>query len=101
MRNHPRWIIRDGSEEDSEQILSLRELVFGEFEKEKLSDQFWKWEFVDGPDGKAYIYVAVDEGNVVGHLADIPRRFSVNGHMVLGTFSVDLMVHPDYRGEGM
>jgi GNAT superfamily N-acetyltransferase len=101
MRNHPRWIIRDGSEEDSEQILSLRELVFGEFEKEKLNDQFWKWEFVEGPDGKAYIYVAVDEGNVVGHLADIPRRFSVNGHVVLGTFSVDLMVHPDYRREGM
>ncbi len=32
--NH--WKVRDGSEKDMEEILSLRKLVFGEEEKDKL-----------------------------------------------------------------
>ena len=93
--------MRDGSEEDSERILSLRRLVFGEMEMDKLDPRFWKWEFMDGPDGKAFLYLAEDEGKLAGHFADIPRRFSVNGEVVLGTLSLDLMVHPDYRRKGI
>ncbi len=93
--------IRDGDKRDSEQILSLRKLVFGEFEEDKLCPDFWKWEFMDGPDGKAFIYLAEDEGKLAGHFADIPRRFSVNGEVRSGTLSLDLMVHPDYRRRGI
>jgi len=93
--------IRDGDERDSERILSLRRLVFGEFERDKLRPEFWKWEFMDGPDGKAFIYMAEDDGELAGHFADIPRRFSVNGEVSLGTLSLDLMVHPDYRRRGI
>ena len=93
--------IRDGDERDLEGILSLRKLVFGEFEKDKLRPDFWKWEFLDGPDGRSFIYLADEEGKLAGHFADIPRRFSVNGEVVLGTLSLDLMVHPDYRRKGI
>lgn len=93
--------IRDGDERDLEGILSLRRLVFGGFEEDKLRPDFWKWEFTDGPDGKAFIYLAEDEGRLAGHFADIPRRFSLHGDVRLGTLSLDLMVHPDFRRRGI
>ena len=101
MTNKPGWKIRDGDKKDSEKILSLRRLVFGEMEADKLDPKFWEWEFMEGPDGKAFIYLAEDEGKLAGHFADIPRRFSIRGEVLLGTLSLDLMVHPDHRREGI
>ena len=100
-KSNQTWVIRDGDEKDLEGIASLRETVFGEMEKDKLDPNFWRWEFLEGPDGKALIYIVEDGGRVVGHFADIPRRFSVDGKIVLGTISVDLMVHPDHRRKGL
>jgi GNAT superfamily N-acetyltransferase len=94
------WVVRDGSEKDLQGILSLRKVVFGEMERDKLDPKFWKWEFMEGPDGKAFIYIVEEGGRIIGHFADIPRRFSVNGEVVLGTLSLDLMVHPDNRRKG-
>jgi len=90
------WKVRDGNQMDMERILSLRGVVFGEEEKDKLDPRFWRWEFMEGVDGKAFIYILEDKNKIIGHFADIPRRFSVQGEMVLGTLSLDLMVHPDY-----
>lgn len=92
--------LRDGNEKDLEQILSLRKVVFGKMEEDKLDPEFWKWEFTQGPDGKALIYIVEEKGKVVGHFADLPRRFFIQGKMVIGTLSLDLMVHPDYRRRG-
>jgi GNAT superfamily N-acetyltransferase len=72
-----------------------------EGEGDKLEERFWKWEFLGVPDGKALIYIVEERGSVVGHFADIPRRFSVNGRVVLGTLSLDLMVHPDFWRKGI
>ena len=95
------WKVRDGNEKDMEEILSLRRVAFGETEKDKLDPRFWQWEFMEGPDGKAFIYIVEDRNKIVGHFADIPRRFSVQGEVVLGTLSLDLMVHPDYWRRGI
>jgi GNAT superfamily N-acetyltransferase len=94
------WVVRDGNEMDQEKVLSLRKIVFGEMEVDKLDPKFWKWEFTEGADGKALIYIIEDGDRVVGHFADLPRRFFVNGEVVHGTVSIDLMVHPDYRRKG-
>jgi GNAT superfamily N-acetyltransferase len=95
------WEVRDGNQKDLKRILSLRKIVFGETEQDKLDERFWRWEFEEGPDGGAFIYI-VEEGNkIIGHFADIPRRFSVQGEVVLGTLSLDLMVHPDYWRKGI
>lgn len=61
MEKNRSWIIRNGDERDLRDILSLREAVFGEMEKDKLNPEFWRWEFMGGPDGKAFIYI-VEEG---------------------------------------
>ncbi len=95
------WNVRDGNNLDREGILSLRGVVFREEERDKLDSRFWQWEFVDGPDGKALIYIVEDRNKIIGHFADIPRRFSVEGEAVLGTLSLDLMVHPDYWRKGI
>jgi hypothetical protein len=95
------WKVRDGNEKDMEEILSLRRDAFGETEKDKLDPRFWQWEFMEGPDGRAFIYIVEDRNKIVGHFADIPRRFSVQGEVVLGTLSLDLMVHHDYWRRGI
>jgi GNAT superfamily N-acetyltransferase len=101
MRKGQGWMVIDGGEKDLEGILSLRKAVFGETEKDKLEPKFWHWEFTEGPDGKAFIYIVEERGRVIGHFADIPRRFSTEGGAVLGTLSLDLMVHPDYWRKGI
>ena len=95
------WKVRDGNEKDLKEILSLRKIVFGEMEKDKLDERFWRWEFEEGPEGRAFIYIVEDESKIIGHFADIPRQFSVEGGVVLGTLSLDLMVHPDYWRKGI
>jgi GNAT superfamily N-acetyltransferase len=100
MKETETWVVRDGDEKDLEGILSLRKIVFGDLEKDKLDPRFWRWEFVENPDGKAFIYIVEIGDKIVGHFADIPRRFSVEGETVLGTLSLDLMVHPDFWRKG-
>jgi GNAT superfamily N-acetyltransferase len=95
------WIVRDGNQNHREGILSLRKVVFEGEERDKFDPRFWHWEFKEGPDGEGLIYIVEDENRIVGHFADIPRRFSVQGKMVLGTLSLDLMVHPDYWRKGI
>jgi GNAT superfamily N-acetyltransferase len=95
------WKVRDGNEKDMEGILSLRDLVFGEVERDKLDPRFWRWQIRENPDGTAWIHLAEDGNKIVGHLADLPKRFSVQGKIVLGTLTHDMMVHPDYRRRGI
>jgi GNAT superfamily N-acetyltransferase len=101
MKKSHNWIVRDGEEKDLRGILSLRKIVFGEMEKDKLDEKFWRWEFEEGPDGRAFVYIVEDGEVVIGHLADLPKRFSVYGEVVSGTFHLELMVHPDYRRRGV
>lgn len=95
------WKVRDGSKMDMRGILSLRGAVFREEEKDKMDPRFWGWEFLEGPDGQGLIYIVEDGSKIVGHFADVPRWFSVQGEPVLGTLSLDLMVHPDYWRRGI
>lgn len=101
MDKMPYWKVRDGSERDMERILFLRGLVFGEVERDKLDARFWNWQMRENPDGTAWIYLAEDGQKIIGHLADLPKRFLVQGKLVLGTLTHDMMVHPDYRRKGV
>lgn len=95
------WKVRNGNDEDMEAILSLRRLVFGEGEKERLHPKFWEWEFLEGAEGKALINLVENGGRLIGHFADLPRRFSLHSRLVKATLSLDLMVHPDFRRRGI
>ncbi len=101
MKKGNSWKVRDGGKMDMGGILSLRGVVFREEEKDKMDPGFWRWEFLEGSDGQGLIYVVEDGNKIVGHFADIPRWFSVQGKPILGTLSLDLMVHPDYWRKGI
>lgn len=73
-------------------------MVFRNEEEDRQEAAFWNWLFKENPEGEGLIYVLRDGDRVVGHYADVPKRFVVNGREVLGTFSLDMMVHPQYRG---
>jgi len=95
------WKVRDGGEGDMEGILSLRKTVFGKTEEDKLDPNFWRWQIRENPDGVGWIYLVEEGDKIIGHLADLPKRFSVQGRIVLGTLTHDMMVHPDYRRRGV
>lgn len=91
-------VIEEGGEREREAILNLRRIVFKEEEVDKQSAEFWNWQFLKNPDGEGLIYLLKKGDQVVGHFADTPKRFVVDGKEVLGTLSVDMMVHPEHRG---
>ncbi len=95
------WKVRDGNEKDMEAILSLRKIVFGKTEEDKLDPSFWRWQIRENPDGAGWIHLVEHGDKIIGHLADLPKRFSVRGRVVLGTLTHDMMVHPDYRRRGV
>ena len=98
----PKWSLREATIEDRDGILALRSLVFGIEDPEKRSPAFWEWEFMQNPRGPARIYVAEDEGTIVGHYAIIPQKFSFPDRTpVMGSIVVDVMTHPAYRFQGM
>ncbi len=101
MEKQPNLTVREGNDKDMEGILSLRKVVFGETEKDKLDPRFWRWQIKENPDGIGWIYLVEDRDKIIGHLADLPKRFSVEGKLVLGTLTHDMMVHPDYRRQGV
>ncbi len=101
MKRDHTWIVREGEEKHLEGILSLRKIAFGGEEEDKLDPRFWRWEFKEGPDGRAWIYIVEDKNKIIGHFADIPRRFCIQGEVIIGTLSLDLMVHPDYWRKGI
>jgi GNAT superfamily N-acetyltransferase len=101
MKDMRSWKVRDGNQRDREGILSLRGVVFGDEERDKLDPRFWDWEFTEGPAGKSFLYIVEDQNKIIGHFGDIPRWFSVQGEVVLGTLSLDLMVHPDHWRKGI
>jgi hypothetical protein len=45
--------------------------------------------------------LAIDAGRIVGQYVVMPTRLRVGGERVEGAQSLDTMVHPDYRGQGM
>ncbi len=95
------WHIRDYREGDEEQILRLRQRVFGDLDLVRLRPSTWRWQFRHNPAGEAFCALAEDRGRIVGQYAVIPTRFSVHGKEILFALSCDTMIHPEYRRQGI
>lgn len=93
------WFVDDFRDGDETTILELFNTGFG---KER-SLRLWRWRFAEGPDGGPLASVArrYDDQRVVGCYMAIPFRLSVAGESVPAAQIVDLVVHPDYRKQGM
>lgn len=69
------------------------------------TEEWWNWKYAKNPFGfwgeQGDIWVAEDNGQIVGHYAVIPYKMKVDDIIVLAGQSVDTAVHPDYRRLGI
>lgn len=92
------WTVRAYREGDEVQIRKLFESVFGE----ELSADRWNWQYRDNRTDTIIITLAeAPNGDLVGQYALRPTWMKVGDDRCLGTLSLDTMVHPDYRRQGM
>ncbi|MFC2002742.1 GNAT family N-acetyltransferase [Chloroflexota bacterium] len=91
------WHLREYKEGDERDILDLYKLVFGV----EMSLEHWLWKYKRNPAGQPFIILAEAEQGIVGHFALLPRLMKVGDNASLGSLSVDTMVHPEYRCQGM
>lgn len=91
------WTPREYRTGDEAAILKLYKLVFGI----EMSLEQWHWKYTKNPAGKPFITVAENNRELVGCFALLPRWMKIGKERHLGALSVDTMVHPEYRGQGL
>lgn len=92
-------IIRKYKEGDEKQIIPLLKLIFKlpMFEDEK----YWNWMYKNNPINLIKIWVAEDDGKIVGHYAVMPVSMKIDDELQIGTLSLNIAVHLDYQGQGI
>lgn len=90
-------MIRLYQQGDAEKINALYERVF---EKERSLAE-WQWKFQRFSSPPAIIIVAEQEGRIVGHAACLQIEASHKGQTLMLAERVDIMVDPDFQGQGI
>jgi len=88
-------VYRSYQDGDEKAINRLYKEVFG---KERSEEQ-WRWEFQNPPEGPANIRVIEHKGRIVAHIALIPIRFQFFDKEILVGKSEDSSILKDYRGK--
>jgi hypothetical protein len=73
-------------------VLKLRAFSSG---FERMRPDFWRWQYVENPAGRATGIVAVDAGRIAGFIGIVPRCMKVGEQIVLCAALVDYVVDPD------
>ena len=60
----------------------------------------WFWEYRDNPYGN-FIWVGEHGGQIIGHLASLPAQMRIGDRKATGIQTVDVIVHPKFRHQGM
>lgn len=96
-----KWTIRPYRDGDEEGILELWKAVYPEhtYDREQWM-KWWRWMYTANPHGTGVIFLAEQEGRIIGHTAEIPVMMKIGSESVLVGISLDAMTHPDYRRQG-
>jgi GNAT superfamily N-acetyltransferase len=89
--------MRSYREGDEAGIAKLYQLAFGE----PLDVPHWRWQYIENPAKIVTITLAEEKSEIVGQYALRPVRMKVGQDSRLAALSLDTMVHPEYRGQGM
>ncbi len=97
--------IRQSKLRDRPAIARFIDEAYGLQAEYKAEDR-WSWQFRDNPfstmpDGNAPVWVALDGGRVVGQIAVQETDFKIGNELHRGGWIVDVMVLPEYRGQGL
>jgi GNAT superfamily N-acetyltransferase len=76
--------------------------VFGPALAEK-SRQRWRWQYLENPhaQGAPEIWVARDQGAILGQYASMPVRLWWGGREVRSSWGMDVFLRPEARGRGI
>ena len=93
------WVVGRYRPGDEREILDLINEVFGL----RRSLEHWNWKFKDNPYGGPLLSLARlrSDGRLVGTYMCLPFQMNVAGNPVPASQTVDLVVHRDYRQQGM
>jgi GNAT superfamily N-acetyltransferase len=93
-------IIRKGTENDLDEIISLLKISLGE-ELTPKNTTVWNWKHRDNPFGKSLVLVAELDKRIIGVRAFIKWEYIQNGFPIPAQRAVDTAVHPDFQGKGI
>jgi GNAT superfamily N-acetyltransferase len=87
---------------DAEELFRLYEEVFGRALTES-SRRRWAWQYEENPSAGSVpsIWVARDEGGVLGQYASMPVRLWWGGREVRSSWGMDVFLQPAARGRGI
>jgi GNAT superfamily N-acetyltransferase len=95
-------LIRTYREGDEDKIFELHKAVYHEREYNKESwIEWWRWMYRENPAGKAQIWLAEHDGRMVGQYPLIFMSIKVKKEILKVCQNIDVMTHPDYRGQGI
>jgi GNAT superfamily N-acetyltransferase len=88
---------------DADEIFRLYEDVFGA-QLTEASRRRWRWQYLDnpatGPEGPE-IWVAREDGRVLGQYASMPVRLWWGGRLVRSSWGMDVFLRAEARGKGL
>lgn len=83
-----------------EGLIELFELVMGHPMGRTESSRHFQWQYLDNPAGRAYVMVFKNEqGEIVSAYSAFPLFMKLGEERFKCSFSLDIMNHPDYRGQ--
>jgi len=93
-----KWHIRRYKKGDEQGIINLMKLEYGR--NAELMLEKWEWQCKNNPFG-CLVAVAEERGTIVGHMALVPVLMKIENMIVRAAQAVDLVVHPDFRRQGI
>lgn len=93
------WVVEPYRPGDEAHILDLFRREFGV----DRSPEHWRWKFLENPYGGPFVSLAWHRGDrfLVGNQVLMPIPLHVDGARVLAGHSLDLVVHRDFRRQGV
>lgn len=99
------FITRQYEEGDEDQIISLLELVFGDwprFDLECTKKEHWTWKMKDTPTGiNPTVVTETEEEDIIGVSQGLFKWAKIGDGIYLIRKGAELGVHPDYRRRGI
>ncbi|GAB4538305.1 MAG: hypothetical protein Kow0063_25980 [Anaerolineae bacterium] len=92
------WTTRLYQQNDEYAITELFKLVF----EQDMPIERWRWQYLDNPlKWVAILLAEADDKRLVGQYALCPLPMKIGDRDIVGALSLDTMVHPDFRGQGL
>jgi len=96
--------IRRYHSDDEEEIVQLLNLSFKGWPKFDLNCsplEHWRWKYQDNPLKMNFITVGTSQNKIIGCDHGTPLKIKIGDRVLLGDYSADTAVHPNFRGMGV